>query len=1527
MIDDVTARVVEVLRAVGGRGSGYAVGADLVLTAAHVVADDDEVFVVAGGKEELRGAVVWRHPTLDAALVRVPTRRWVGIGTYWATVSGVGPVPCTAIGYPRVQKTSDGVRVEEHIAGFIMPAAGRRIRRYALNVTSALPYESSRTSSPWSGMSGAAVLTGDGRHVLGVLVDDPIGFEPSRLEAVPVADLLASPGFAELVGAGPALLVTVMGEQVRPAGNAGRREQPGSWWRPGYIDQVGDIAPLQLLDRQRELDELVAWCTAGDEAYVWWQAEARAGKSALMAWFVLDPPPGVWVVSFFVTARYAGQADSTAFTDGLLEQLAAITGEQLPPVTAAAARDRLRRHLLAAAVTRAAEAGCRLVLLVDGLDEDCGSLPGSGLPSIAACLPKRPPDGLRVIVAGRPDPPIPADVALDHPLRTCRVRRLAPSPHAERVTAQAQRELDEVLAVDLDRHQGLGFDVLGLVTACGGGLHHRDLQQLTDQPAFKIDRLLHGLFGRTIAGRADPHTTDRVFLFTHETLRVQAIDRLGPDTLTSFRDRIHAWAGGYQRRGWPADTPAYLLRGYPRLLADLADVPRLVALATDPARHDRMLHATGGDAAALADIAAAFTLINAQSAPDLLAAFRLAWHRDRLTDRNSNTPTNLPAVWAALGQPIRAEALARMITDSGRQVQALIAVAAAVAGTGDQDRAEALVERAEAVARSITAPDGRALALSAVVTAVIGAGDVDRAEALARSITISYRQGWALSAVAAAVAGAGDVDRAEALARSITDPVGQAVALPGMAAAIAGAGDLDRAEALARSINDPYRQERVLSAVVAAVAGAGDLDRAEALARTITSPDSQAQALSAVVTAVAGAGDVDRAEALARSITDPYEQADALSAVAAAVAGAGDLDRAEALARSINDPYRQERVLSAVVAALAGAGDLDRAEALARTITSPDSQAQALSAAVTAVAGAGDVDRAEALARSITNPGQQKDALSAVAVALAGAGDLDRAEALARSITDPRWQAEALTAAAAAGAGDHDRAEALAERAEALARSITDPIGRMEALRAVAAAVAGAGEHDSVAALAQRAEALARSFTVSEMDWQALAFNAVVVAVAGAGDLDRAEALARSITDPYEQAHALSAVAAAVAGTGDLDRAEALARSITDPYEQADALSAVAAAVAGTGDLDRAEALAQSITNPYRQMKALTAVVAAVGGAGDHDRAEALAERAETLAPSIIDPDGLAQALISVAVAVAAAGAVDRAEALARSIRSPYRQMEALSAVVAAAAGAGDLDRAEALAQSITDPGRQVEALSAVVTAAAGAGERDRPEAMAERAQALAERAQAVARSITGPFWHDVDVLIEVVTAVARIGYLDLAETVARSIIDPDQQSRVLIEVVAAVAGAGDLDRAEALARSITDPDRQAEALSAVTAAVAGAGDPDRAEALARSITDPDQQSRVLIEVVAAVAGAGDPDRAEALARSITDPDRQARALTVLAERASPPRARSTIVRALAVGGWRIPLGALVRIEPNVIHVFADEWLGTQPSA
>ena len=136
-------------------------------------------------------------------------------------------------------------------------------------------------------------------------------------------------------------------------------------------------------------------------AYFWWRAPAWTGKSALMSWFVLNPPPGIRVVSFFVTARYAGQADWIAFTDVVLEQLAELLGEPKPPFLSEATRSGHLLRMLRVGAEDCKRQNQRLVLVVDGLDEDRGVTTGPEAHSIAAMLPEKPIANLRIIVAGR----------------------------------------------------------------------------------------------------------------------------------------------------------------------------------------------------------------------------------------------------------------------------------------------------------------------------------------------------------------------------------------------------------------------------------------------------------------------------------------------------------------------------------------------------------------------------------------------------------------------------------------------------------------------------------------------------------------------------------------------------------------------------------------------------------------------------------------------------------------------------------------------------------------------------------------------------------------------------------------------------------------------------------------------------------------------------------------------------------------------------------------------------------------------
>ena len=87
----------------------------------------------------------------------------------------------------------------------------------------------------------------------------------------------------------------IAGGAVARWGNdrAGDAQGSRSAVHSAYLEHVQRIAPSELRDRDREVEALAAYCTEeGHGSYAWWQAGAWAGKSALMSWFVLHPPPG-----------------------------------------------------------------------------------------------------------------------------------------------------------------------------------------------------------------------------------------------------------------------------------------------------------------------------------------------------------------------------------------------------------------------------------------------------------------------------------------------------------------------------------------------------------------------------------------------------------------------------------------------------------------------------------------------------------------------------------------------------------------------------------------------------------------------------------------------------------------------------------------------------------------------------------------------------------------------------------------------------------------------------------------------------------------------------------------------------------------------------------------------------------------------------------------------------------------------------------------------------------------------------------
>ena len=227
-------------------------------------------------------AVAWDGRGLDEpvdlALVVVTDPGWLAPRrpVRWGRlVTTVPRMPCEAWGFPNVL-ASPQVREVEQASGSINPGGLRKSGRLAIGVDDP-PARVVRDSSPWAGMSGAAVWC----HglVTAVVVVDPAGFDSRRLVAVPVHRSAGAPVGANAVGRA----------RMRPVGGAGGVRPAGGTGECGGL--TGGVAA-----RGRRIDPVSGAPGAGRAARLVHHAAAGVGPArdrpgrAGQDW--RGPPPG-----------------------------------------------------------------------------------------------------------------------------------------------------------------------------------------------------------------------------------------------------------------------------------------------------------------------------------------------------------------------------------------------------------------------------------------------------------------------------------------------------------------------------------------------------------------------------------------------------------------------------------------------------------------------------------------------------------------------------------------------------------------------------------------------------------------------------------------------------------------------------------------------------------------------------------------------------------------------------------------------------------------------------------------------------------------------------------------------------------------------------------------------------------------------------------------------------------------------------------------------------------------------------------
>ncbi|MFE8960434.1 hypothetical protein [Streptomyces iakyrus] len=988
--------------------------------------------------------------------------------------------------------------------------------------------------------------------------------------------------------------------------------------RSAYWEQVRRIAPSELIGREQELADLASFCTAGSgSVYAWWRAAAWAGKTALLSWFALHPPQGVRIVPFFVTARLGAQNDVGAYVDVVLEQLAELAGEDLPAHLTEATREAHLLYLYGAAARACAARDERLVLLLDGLDEDRGVTTGPEAHSIASLLPALPESGMRVLVAGRLNPPLPGDVPDDHPLHDpAAVRTLAPSPYAQTIRAEAERELKRLIEAG-----GLEYDLLALVTAANGGLTAEDLSALTGAVPYRVRDVLRTRAGRTFGVRLN------VYLLGHEELQSRTLDMLGTAELDRYRARLHTWADTWRDRGWPDETPDYLLSGYFGMLREVRDLRRAVDCAVDAVRHDRMLEVTGGDAAALTEIRNAEEMVAEAGVPGLTDLVRLALRREELEQRNDTVTRTFPWAWATLGRVRRALALARSIPSLDWRALALADVAAVLLDTGARAEAVRLLEEAEQSAERypFDFDEGRDHALAEVSRGWANAGLLDRAERLVSVVAgIDLRLDLMVDIVRSLVA-AGALDRAEELFRRPEHEPVRGHGLAAAAAALAERGHFDRAKALALSADHAARP-LALARIAGALRRTGREREAEAVLRAVDAAMTPAHLLTDIVEALADAGEFDRAENAALLHDDAAKSGWALLRVVRAVAATGDGARAQALAERIEHPTVRTRARVAIVEGLAQAGAHADAERLIRDLTDEvardraarpvresslsdltdeEARDRAVRAVVDALIRAGETDRAERLAALDTGTELDGHALCGVIEERARAGELGRACEMATSFGSTEGHEALVRGAVLSGRAPADLAELVARTEAEIRRS-----GRGGSLHPAHTAIilAEAGLGDAARAVLDRVGVPALgdpdSISPGEQVWA----SQMAHALAYAGRFDEAEELVRGLANRPGGVFALAPLIDGLCAAGDFDRALAFVAGLahrTRDHSRAD----IAIALADAGATARARSLAREVTGAGLRVRCWARIAVSLAAAGDRQAADdALAE-------------------------------------------------------------------------------------------------------------------------------------------------------------------------------------------------------------------------------------------------------------------------------------------------------------------------------
>lgn len=994
------------------------------------------------------------------------------------------------------------------------------------------------------------------------------------------------------------------------------------------------------LGRATELSAVLDFSLAEDGKWWWWRAGPWTGKTTLMAMLATDPPPGTRTACFFVIGRDDTANDPTRFYAQILPQLALLAGLDTLEVPGDPSHIRNVFHdLLSKAADVSKDAGCRLLLIVDGLDEDA-ALATESLShqhgSIAGALPRRLPENVTAIVASRPNPHLADDVAFDHPLREpANWHELSPSAAAEAARKGAEADLRELI------RGKLGRNVAATIAAAGAPLTSVDLSEILAVSYIDVERLIEGSRPGRVLVPIPSLLGDKPasgYRLGHEKLDEQLVNCLAPraqgmipgsasweharsEALAPWRRQVEQWAAGWVAKGWPEESPAYLLdEAYPALIQqDRSRAHELVALLTDEKRVARLYRWQQADHMALRQIRTATTWLLEGPKSELGLLGRLLMTQERLSARNDATPYDVLQLLVLTGQTQRAVRIAEGMSEAMPRAYALRAVSDICTEMGEAHHVSDINDRiirtlAEVGDRGEALPGGPATGLDADSIRVTGPNIV---EVLHRPTSC------------------------------LPDPTGQRLFNRQLnaAAALLEAGKVTAAQADLQTAWNHRRRHAAweldlerfgLLAAKASLRVETDIlwrDLADLGALELPNPE----ALRLVGGLIAG-GDSATADAIASgilrsalAIPDASRRLRTLARVGAGLALAGDVKAATVaceaaleqvtekrnLGSAIKDGFTRASVWGEVIEAVSASGRVGEASILAGTLLEPAEKSRAL---VAVFRGAVEVNHAAI--EEIEDPHCAAEAISVLARRATNARQVDELGKRIVLLQDYEAQVRALAVLteAALRVDSGPRAEEFANQAQAVASRCSSPSSIQRATAYAVGALACAGKTATVDAIIGR---------LGSQHGKAMAFAHAAMALGRRADregaltyAERARANVRDLHREGDRVDVQLRIATAMAASGHLGEACNVIDEISSSIDKLKAIHAASMEIPASGEwvscvVARVGALAVNEIDSYERSSWLISIAQLFSRRGFSRECEILIEAAMNDGPRL----------------------------------------------------------------------------------------------------------------------------------------------------------------------------------------------------------------------------------------------------------------------------------------------------------------------